>query len=138
MNNPVKQIIRKLFPGKNPLDMEQAEFGAWAETQAARHLRKRGLKILARNYRVGQGELDIVARDREMIVFVEVKAVKFLDSSPEWKINREKRKRMILAAKSYIGRLNLHDRPARFDIMTVKCGPNGQPVIEHEEDAFQA
>ncbi len=138
MNNPVKTIFRKLFSQKSPFDMEQAEFGVWAETQAAKFLRKHGLKILARNYRVGPGELDIVARDRDMIVFVEVKAVTFFNADPELKVNREKQKRMIAAAKNFIGRLNLHDRPARFDIMTVKCDSNGKPVIEHEEDAFQA
>jgi putative endonuclease len=140
MKNPIKTILQRytFFSRKSPFDMERDEFGVWAEGQAAKFLRKRGMKILARNYGMGQGELDIVARDREMIVFVEVKAGTFFGGNPETKVNRDKQKRMILAARNFIGRLNLHDRPARFDIITVKCDPNGQPVFEHEEDAFQA
>ncbi|MFA5864522.1 MAG: YraN family protein [Phycisphaerae bacterium] len=118
--------------------MSIGEFGAWAENQAKVFLKKSGMKILARNYRTSLGELDIVARDRDMIVFVEVKAVRDTAGEPELKINREKRRRMILAAKSFIGRLSLNDQPARFDIVTVKCDSSGQPLVDHEPDAFGA
>jgi len=123
---------------QNPLKLSAAEFGIWAENQASRFLKKTGLKILARNYRTPVGELDIIAQDSDMLVFVEVKAVRDAGGQPEFKVNREKRRKTMAAAKCFIGRKNFHDRPARFDIVTVKIDKDRKPLIEHESNAFQA
>jgi Holliday junction resolvase-like predicted endonuclease len=77
-------------------------------------------------------------KDGEMLVFVEVKALRSLDSEPQRKVNHEKRRRIITTAKAFIARHNLYDNPARFDIVTVKLNSENQPVIEHEADAFHA
>lgn len=138
MNGLVGTIRGWFRSAPNPLFLARADFGAWAEGQAARFVKKKGMKILARNYRVGPGELDIVARDHEWVVFMEVKAVRDPEGEPELKVNREKRRRMIAAAKHFLGRMRPEDPPARFDIVTVRCDQAGQTVIEHEEDAFQA
>ena len=95
--------------------MNRAQRGAAAEALAADFLRSRGLTVLTRNYRCRVGEIDIVARDRGAIVFVEVR----LRSSAAFggaaaSITSAKRRRMILAAKHYL--TTLPREPAcRFD-----------------------
>ncbi len=134
----LEKIFRPLFPARSPSQMDDGEFGAWAENQAARFLRKNGMTVLHRNYRTNMGELDVVARDKKTIVFIEVKAIRDMNGEPQLKVNADKRRRLITAAKAYITRHRLHDRPARFDIVTVQCDKEGQPIIRHEEDAFHA
>jgi putative endonuclease len=95
--------------------MNRAGRGAAAEALAAEFLSSRGLTVLARNYRCRVGEIDIVARDRDAIVFVEVR----LRSSAAFggaaaSITAAKRQRMVRAAKHYL--TTLPREPAcRFD-----------------------
>ena len=89
--------------------------GAAAEALAAEFLVARGLVILVRNYRCRIGEVDLIARDRETLVFVEVR----LRSSAAFggaaaSITANKRQRIARAAKHYLGKLG-HEPPCRFD-----------------------
>jgi putative endonuclease len=93
--------------------------GAEAEETAARFLASKGLAIVARNFRTRFGELDLVARDGETLVFVEVRlrtnghfggAAASVDSS--------KRARLIAAARAYLARL-ASEPPCRFDVVTL-------------------
>jgi putative endonuclease len=118
--------------------MNGKEFGIWAEEAAGRYLEREGMRVLARNYRVKCGELDLVAEDGEMVVFVEVNAIHGVDGEPELKVNAEKRRKLIATAKSFIGQYELYERPARFDVVTVQVDQKGKPVIRHEQDVFQA
>jgi putative endonuclease len=129
---------RRLWGEVNVSQLPAKEFGAWAEKQADRFLRRKGMTRMARNFRSGRGEVDLIVRDGDMIVFVEVKAVRNQTGEPELKVDRGKRRRLTSAAKGFINRHNLHECPARFDIVTVKLDPANRPVIEHEPDAFQA
>ena len=129
-----RRLLRRTDVG----ELSSHEFGAWAERQADRFLRQKGMSRLTRNFRSGRGEVDLIFRDGETIVFVEVKAVRNSAAEPERKVDRGKRRRLISAAKGYIARHDLFDRPARFDIVTVKLDATNRPMIEHEPDAFQA
>ncbi len=129
-------FLSKIFRRPDPMKLSQPEFGLWAETRAVSFLRKSGKKVIARNYRTQLGEIDIIAEDGDTILFVEVKASRSPFSHPEDKVNFAKQKRLIRAAKSFIARGNLYDKPARFDIITVKANRAGIE-IDYSQDAFE-
>ncbi len=111
------------------------DLGQKGEDLAAGHLAGKGYKILQRNWKSGKLELDIIAENRDFIVFVEVKTRSddFRDD-PRNAVNREKQRSMIFAANAYIQR-NYIDKESRFDIITVvRKGDSHE--IEHIEDAF--
>ena len=92
--------------------------GALAEEAAARYLAERGLAILGRNYRTRLGEVDLVARDGDTLVFVEVR----LRSSDRFggaaaSVGPRKRARIEAAARHYLARLAA-EPPCRFDVVT--------------------
>ncbi|MDA8169261.1 MAG: YraN family protein [Nitrospiraceae bacterium] len=111
------------------------ELGSRAEDRAADFLRKRGLKILHRNYRLRQAEIDIIAQDGPAIVFVEVKARRGSSfGSPSEAVDSRKQKKIREAALHYLATHKAsEDAPARFDVIAI--GPEG---IEHIMDAFEA
>ena|SRR5688572_15399904 len=110
-------------------------FGRRSELDAADYLRSLGFKILASGFRTTRGEVDLIARDGDVLVFVEVKARRSY-SSPEDAVNRRKRQRVVWAARSYIARYRLHDDPYRFDILAITSehGPSEFRLIR---DAFR-
>jgi len=109
--------------------------GHAGEVRATKYLEAKGLRILARNWRCTMGELDIVAKQGENIVFVEVKSAgKESDFRPEDRVNREKQKRIKRLAKAYLKAQRL-DAPVRYDIVTV-IWHEGETKVEHFENAF--
>jgi len=89
--------------------------GAAAEELAAQFLAARGLAIVERNYRCRGGEIDLVARDRDTLVFVEVRLrTGNAFGGARESINAAKRRRLELAAGHYLGRLG-REPPCRFD-----------------------
>ena len=114
---------------------ESHNLGKEGEDQAVKHLEKAGYKILRRNWKAGKLELDIIAENKDFIVFVEVKtrSEDFLED-PRAAITREKQRTMVYAADSYI-KWNSIDKESRFDVITViKKGDSFQ--IDHIENAF--
>ena len=114
--------------------------GAWGEDLAAKYLKKKGFRIVERNYSCRFGEIDLIAADRDYLAFVEVKlrksdafarAADFVD----W----HKQNRLRMAAELW---LSLHETELqpRFDVVEIYA-PAGEatkkPVINHMEDAFQ-
>jgi putative endonuclease len=127
------QWLQRLFrPGEN------APLGPRGEEVAARYLRKRGLKIILRNYRAPVGEIDIIARDGEVIVFTEVKTREEDDPRPEDQVDRAKQHQLTKAAKVYLNKYGHPHPPARFDVVAVVWPPGGEPVIRHTKSAFEA
>jgi putative endonuclease len=115
------------------------EAGRRAEDAACRRLESLGLVVLERNVRAGGGEIDVVARDGQTIVFVEVR---FRESgafgSPEESVGPAKRSRIVRAAAGYLGRIGPSGwREARFDVVAVEGGGEA-PVIRHFPAAFDA
>lgn len=111
--------------------------GREGEKRAERYLRKQGLKCLARRFRTPAGELDLVFRDGDTIVVVEVKTQRnsdFID--PEMRVTRAKQQRMARATMAFLRAKRLEDRPLRFDIVTLIWPADGEPQIEHIPAAF--
>ncbi len=110
--------------------------GKAGETAAAKHLKKNGYKILARNYRKTYGEIDIVAQKGENIAFVEVKTRKS-DSfgTPAEFVTAQKQKKLIKAAYTYIQEHNL-DAAFTFDIVEVYIDGRKVKEINHIKNAF--
>lgn len=113
-----------------------AALGRRGEDLAHRYLRRNGLKVIARNYRPGaDSEIDIVAKDGDITVFVEVKARTSADfGAPERAIDEDKRKHIVRAAQSYVTRAALDWSQVRFDVISVVA--SSPPQIEHLRDAF--
>jgi putative endonuclease len=111
-------------------------FGKAGEDLACGELERRGYAIVARRYRRRGGELDIIARDGETIVFVEVKARERLDyGAGAEAVTALKRRRIAGVALDYLARQRLTGRPCRFDVVSIEMrGENA--VIEVYQNAF--
>ena len=111
--------------------------GRRGEDLAHRLLQERGLRVVARNYRArsGGGEIDLVAWERDTLVFVEVKARSTEEfGAPERAVDREKRLALVHAAREYARRANVEWRHVRFDVVSVVLGD--PPTLAHIRDAF--
>ena len=114
-----------------------SDSGRIGEDLAHRFLRGRGCTVVARNYRTrsGSGEIDIVAWDGEVLVFVEVKTRATSEfGAPEGAVDAEKRERLQHAARDYARRANVEWERTRFDIVSIVL--RGRPEIEWIRDAF--
>ena len=96
------------------------EVGKVAEDTACKFLKKKGYKIIARNYRTRLGELDIVALDGETVAFVEVRSKKEGSFGPPGaSINGEKSRRITRAAWNFLTKKGIRDRDCRFDVVSI-------------------
>ncbi len=113
--------------------------GKRGERLAARHLRRHGFKILYRNFRGRQGgEIDLVCRDRDTLVFVEVKTRTREDfGRPLEAVGRSQQRRISLGALAWLRLLGEPDILFRFDIVEVVLAPDGPPRVELIQDAFR-
>lgn len=114
---------------------ESHNLGEKGEELAADHLKKAGYRILFRNWKWGKYEIDIIAENKEFIVFVEVKTrTDDYQMHPVTAVNKEKRRSIIWAADGYIQKFNIN-KEGRFDVITIiKTGDSYK--IDHIEDAF--
>jgi len=120
-----------VVPGKN------LDFGKEAEDTAVKFLKAQGYKLLRRNYKSKLGEIDIVADDKGVICFVEVKARHSgLFGSPGEAISSHKQRQISKAAICYLKENNLFERSARFDVVTLLYEKE-PPEIELIKDAFE-
>ena len=106
------------------------------EDLACAELGRRGYAILARRYRTRHGEIDIIARDRQAIVFVEVKARRGSEfGGAGAAVTGWKQQRIARMATDFLARRGLLDAPCRFDVVAIDFD-NGRPRIEVFTDAF--
>ncbi len=122
--------------------------GATAERLAARHLRKAGYRIIARNLRTPMGEIDILAEapDRQTVVFIEVKGRNTKDRDkdtnneyrPENRVGYHKQRRIITMASYIALKYGYTDRPIRFDVIGIDMPRGTKPVIRHHLGAFES
>ena len=111
--------------------------GMKGEDLAVVYLRKKGHKIIERNWRLGGYEIDIITEHDEFIVFVEVKTRSTSHwGNPEEDISKQRMRRMINGASNYL-KLNNIDKPTRFDVVAIIMGDK-EKEIEYFEDAFMA
>lgn len=125
------QNLGKRTPSKSAL-------GDRGENVAARHLRNSGYKIIVRNFRCPLGEIDIIARQGDTLVFVEVKTRVSDEPMPEDQVNHEKQHHITKVAKYYLGRYGIPQPPARFDIIAIVWPTGRPPQVRHTEGAFEA
>ncbi len=113
--------------------------GRWGEDRAARYLRHHGWTILARNYRCGRREVDIVASREGLVAFVEVKTRAGQGfGRPQDAITRLKRREIEAVATQFLARYTLPDVEVRFDAVAIVLDRGLRTVrIQHVEDAWR-
>jgi putative endonuclease len=112
-------------------------FGRRSEILAANYLRSLGYRVVSSGFRTRNGEVDLVAWDGDVLVFVEVKSRQSSDP-PEDAVNQRKRERIARAAHSYILRHHHQNTPRRFDIVAVTSMRGRKPSFRLLRDAFRA
>ncbi len=119
------------------MTIKKKVFGSLGEDLAVTHLERHGYSILERNFRNKLGEIDIIARKKGAICFVEVKARQSLRSgSPVEAVSKFKQIRLAKLALSYLKHRKLWDVPIRFDVVAVKSAADGSVELELIQDAF--
>jgi putative endonuclease len=113
--------------------------GAEAEEAAGAFLEDRGMRIVERNFRARGGEIDLVAREGDVLVFVEVRFREGEEfGAPEETVGPAKRRKIVSAAREYIGRIPWNSwKEARFDVIAV-LGTGPDAVLRHYAGAFDA
>lgn len=107
------------------------------ERAAAKALKRAGMRILARNYTCPAGEIDIVSRDGDTLVFVEVKTRRSSAvADPEVNVHHHKRRQLTRVARFFLNTHAKRDVPCRFDVVAVVMPDKGKPTIEHFVDAL--
>jgi putative endonuclease len=102
------------------MTMQRQMLGKTGEDLAVEELERRGYAILARRYRTRRGEIDIVARDGDSTVFVEVKARATAEcGSAAEAVTADKQRRLAWMAVDYLSRQHLTDRPCRFIVVAI-------------------
>jgi putative endonuclease len=115
---------------------KEPSVGKIGESLARGHLEKAGYTILEKNYRFGHGEIDIIAQQDNMLIFIEVKTKKYGDfGDPINWIKRGKQLQIGRVARGYLYERNITDRDCRFDVILVTW-ENGLWKIDHIENAF--
>jgi len=111
--------------------------GQYGERVAARHLADAGLTIVARNWRCTEGEIDIVARDRDVVVFCEVKTRRSeAFGVPAEAVTRTKANRLHRLAMLWLREHPAGAAQLRFDVVSVLLPEAGAPAVEHLRGAF--
>ena len=114
------------------------QFGQASEARAEQFLRAKGYRILERNLRTSLGELDLVAEDAGVLVFVEVKArATEAFGGALLAVDRRKQAKLVRLASQYLAQRHLSEKPCRFDVVLVQGQPSAQGQIEHLQNAFE-
>lgn len=112
-------------------------FGKRGEDLAQKFLEEKGYKIIKRNFTFGKGEIDIIAKDGDCLVFVEVKTrANYELGEPEYAITQRKQKQLKKIAEAYFYVNGLTEQNCRFDVITIVGDPNKNPIINHIQNAF--
>ncbi len=115
--------------------------GVKGETYAYWYLRRQGYTPVARNYTVAgiKGEIDIVAYDGPVLVFVEVKtrsASGPWQARPEEAVNHEKRRNLSRMARQFLRSRRIESATCRFDVLAIETRPGQKPAVRLHKDAF--
>ncbi len=111
-------------------------FGDDGEAVVSHYLEEQGFKVIAKNYSCPYGEIDIIAQQNELTIFVEVKTRKTEYFAISSVVTKTKQLRIIKTAKHFILQKKLHNSSFRFDIATVVKN-NNKENIEYIPNAFQ-
>jgi putative endonuclease len=118
---------------------QRRSLGLAAEAEAAAFLERAGLRVMGRNVRFPEGEIDLVCFDGPVLVFVEVKCRRAgWDDTPAAAVSWRKRRRLVRLAQHYLKRRGLEDARCRFDVVAVTLDAAGAGRVRHLPDAFDA
>ncbi|MBI2858943.1 MAG: YraN family protein [Chloroflexi bacterium] len=113
--------------GKPQLPFDRKKLGSLGEQLAAKHLKKNGYRIIERNYHCREGEIDIVARQKNTLVFVEVRTKTGLGyGTPEESVTRAKKQKMAAAAFRYLRTNGNPEAEWRIDLVAVQFDRTGK------------
>ncbi len=116
---------------------KQQDFGKKSESIATTHLKKHGYKILEQNYRTKLGEIDIIAKDKDTLVFVEVKARRSdRFGNPKYAVTSKKQRKISMVALLYMKSTKQSNVKARFDVVAISLAKD-KPNIEIVKNAFE-
>lgn len=123
--------------GRAPMVNRRQRFGRRSEDVAVKHLKKKGYKIVERNYRTRLGEIDIIAREGRSLAFIEVKARHSTSfGNPKWALTPKKQMKISMVALEYLKRTGQSSAKARFDVVTI-LADRPQPQVEIIKNAFE-
>lgn len=118
------------------MDSSTSSLGRHGEDRAVSWLGEQGYEILARNYRYGKGEIDIIARDGDELAFIEVKTRTNENfGHPIYALTPSKQKQIIKIARSFLYEWGITDTLVRFDVITIEW-IGDKEAVEHIKDAF--
>lgn len=121
-----------------PSLISTAEIGSYGERVAAAFLSRRGYRVLYRNFKTERGEIDLICRCGNLLVFVEVRSrANDLYGRPVETIDPAKQERLRRAARRYLELLDRRDILHRFDAVEVMLNPGQVPVCTLQPDLFQ-
>ena len=112
--------------------------GRKGEGLALAFLKKQGYKIIEKNYRTKFGEVDVIAKDKSCICFIEVRSMnteKF--GGPEYTVDKKKQNHIAKMALLYIKRYGLENKQGRFDVVCIKDINTNSPKIRLIKNAFE-
>jgi len=118
------------------MEKYRQKFGKQGEALAEEYLKQKGFVILEKNYCYGHKEIDLIGKDGNTIVFIEVKtgrSTKF--GTPEWWVSVRKQKNLIEAASGFIQKRNITDCDFRFDVLAITYKER-EVNVEHIKNAF--
>lgn len=113
------------------------DLGRAGERAASAYLRAKRFKIVETGWRFGRGEIDIIALDGPVLVFVEVKTRQSRAfGCPEEAVTAAKQRQLRKIAQAYLVRRRIGNVPCRFDVVAIEAAPPGRPVFRHIMNAF--
>jgi putative endonuclease len=116
---------------------EKQTIGARGEQLASEYLQQHGYLIRTRNWHCQAGEIDIIAEDKQVLVFIEVKTRRTVSTEYAFmNITQQKRRKMIAAAQEYLTIHNLSESEWRIDAVAVTIRKDEPPLIDHVEDVL--
>lgn len=119
------------------MSKQRQRYGRFGESLAADHLAKNGYRILETNYRNRFGEIDIIARENDTLVFVEVRSRRSdRFGTPQASVNPAKQKKISMVALGYLKAAGKLNRKARFDVVAVSSQAD-TPRVEIIRNAFE-
>ncbi|MFQ5450694.1 MAG: YraN family protein [Nitrospinaceae bacterium] len=122
------------------MTQERLKFGKAGEEAAVAFLKKRGYRILKKNYRAAVGEIDIIAENQKVVVFIEVKSrANDAFGHPFLALTPSKQARLAKTARSFLAKHKIEGRDVRFDVVGITGSPENPETwkIDLLEDAFR-
>jgi putative endonuclease len=115
---------------------EKKELGKKGENLALRFLKKKGYRIIEQNYACKMGEMDLIAKEKDTLVFIEVKTRTSMDfGPPQLAVTEFKQRQLSKVALNFLKEKKVEDAKARFDVVAILLTP-GREEIELIRDAF--